>query len=175
MLVCELLGVISIPLGKGALIYAGSSTQWHSLMEAQGEGIAKPAQEGHIKIYYLKPACLRLASLGRGRDDIKRAIFIWPPKFFLAYEDSYCLRTNFHLGIIIGFLSACWGKHIDEGLSELGRPAFYSSLIFYTGDWVLYSIINQLTSLGGLKSNRISLGCRDIGHHHLSSGTQSPV
>ena len=123
------------------------------------------------------------------------AIFIWPGKFFVAYEDSYCLHTNFHLGIIIGFLSACWGGHLVLGvgglwiralsnssgrlaaascsLQGLGLKALATGLVsgFYTGDWVLYSIINQLTCLGGLKSNTYSLASRDIGHHHLSTGT----
>ena len=160
LIMCELLGVISIPLGKGALIYAGSSTQWHSLIHAS------------ISKYNFKK---------ENHNDV----FIWPGKFFVAYVSSYCLRLNFHLGIIIGFLSACWGKHFilmhllmatlgKEAMSfaqgAMSNPEDLERTAFYTGDWVLYSIIVQLTSLGGLKSNRISLGCRDIGHHHLSSG-----
>merc|ERR1711972_203538 len=34
LIVSELLAVISLLLGKGALIYAGSATQWHSLVRA---------------------------------------------------------------------------------------------------------------------------------------------
>ena len=153
VIMCELLGVISIPLAKGGYIFPGSSTQWASLIRAAssfgGDNWEPP---GYLELV---------------------AIFIWPPKFFVAYEDSYCLRLNFHLGIIIGFLSASWGGHLvlasSGSFGLVGRGL--KQVAFYTGDWVLYSIINELTCLGGLKSNRISLGLRDIAHHHLSTGT----
>ena len=189
LIMCELLGVISIPLGKGALIYAGSSTQWHSLIHAS---ISKYLKEGRTSFTSFSSKALRAGSKARrAGGPLWLVSIIWPGKFFLAYVSSYCLRLNFHLGIIIGFLSACWGKHFI--LMHLLMPRHMSMALvamkmkkeqsndeyiewkwkrtaFYTGDWVLYSIIVQLTSLGGLKSNRISLGCRDIGHHHLSSG-----
>ena len=168
LIMCELLGVISIPLGKGALIYAGSSTQWHSLIHAS---ISKYVGNKETK---------------HNHNDV----FIWPGKFFVAYVSSYCLRLNFHLGIIIGFLSACWGGHLvllSGGKSPLSLPwpslcarALKGSeaglcltewVAFYTGDWVSYSSTSQLTCLGGLKSNTYSLASRDIGHHHLSTGT----
>lgn len=152
LIMCELLGVISIPLGKGALSHAGSTTQWHSLMPGASKNVSDfPTTSGHL-----------LINLG---------IFIWPGKFFVAYEDSYCLRLNFHLGIIIGALSACWGGHLVLFTASRGGDLGRIISAFYTGDWVLYSIINQLTCLGGLKSNRISLGCREVAHHHLSTGT----
>ena len=159
LIMCELLGVISIPLAKGGVIYAGSTTQWHSLIHAASKNVSDFRSEGAA-----------ITSI-TNRPASRRAIFIWPGKFFVAYEDSYCLRLNFHLGIIIGFLSACWGGHLVLGVG--GLKALATGLVsgFYTGDWVLYSIINQLTCLGGLKSNRISLASRDIGHHHLSTGT----
>ena len=180
LIMSELLGVISIPLGKGALIYAGSTTQWHSLIHAASINHAYFNSHQGLASSVSAKRRANLGSFGLA------AIFIWPGKFFVAYEDSYCLRLNFHLGIIIGFLSACWGGHLvllacrpwepaSFGLGVTmplpGQPARTFRVAFYTGDWVLYSIINQLTCLGGLKSNTYSLASRDIGHHHLSTGT----
>ena len=139
VIMCELLGVISIPLAKGGYIFPGSSTQWASLIRAASSFDLATLGPSNWE----PPGYLELV-----------AIFIWPPKFFVAYEDSYCLRLNFHLGIIIGFLSASWGGHLVLASSGLGMSGA-KQVAFYTGDWVLYSIINELTCLGGLKSNRL--------------------
>merc|ERR1711933_87353 len=97
LIVSELLAVISLLLGKGALIYAGSATQWHSLVRA--------ALINHAYFPTATPqGTVPLLGLA--------AMFIWPGKLFLAYEDSHSLRLNFHLGVMLGAFSVCWAGHL---------------------------------------------------------------
>ena len=181
VMICELLAVISIPLGKVHLIYLEDTLQWCVIV-----GFT-----------------LNLELLAAKDTDIKVGpIFIWPFKLFVAYFDLGNLRLNFHTGIIIGFLSIAWCGHLVHVAIPISRgiQGVYWSISlypFYTGNWVLYSldIDNSgcqwfhlslyltdiahhqigpmapiLTFLGGLKSNTISLYLTDIAHHHLGVG-----
>lgn len=183
VIICELLAVISIPLGKVHLIYLEDTLQWCYIV-----GFTLNLE---LEIIHL-PGRLQ----GLHKIDIKVGpIFIWPFKLFVAYFDLGNLRLNFHTGIIIGFLSIAWCGHlvhvaipISRGINvywSITKPSDKGLYPFYTGNWVLYSldIDNDhifrstvgppqaiLTFLGGLKSNTISLYLTDIAHHHLGVG-----
>mmetsp|Transcript_97306 Transcript_97306/g.225575 ORF Transcript_97306/g.225575 Transcript_97306/m.225575 type:complete len:324 (-) Transcript_97306:709-1680(-) len=94
----------------------------------------------------------------------------WPFRLFLACFDLSGLRLNFHIGVLIGFVSIAWCGHLVHvaipGVSDKGLYPFY------TGNWSLYSQGNNpiLTFLGGLKSDTASLFLTDIAHHHLAVG-----
>ena len=184
VMICELLAVISIPLGKVHLIYLEDTLQW--------------SWQSHRIVGFT----LNLELLAAKDTDIKVGpIFIWPFKLFVAYFDLGNLRLNFHTGIIIGFLSIAWCGHlvhvaipISRGMHLGGLTTQWSISLypFYTGNWVLYSLdivgagsrkyqhgccdlqgrcdLPILTFLGGLKSNTISLYLTDIAHHHLGVG-----
>ena len=166
VIICELLAVISIPLGKVHLIYLEDTLQWCYIV-----GFTLNLE---LEIIHLHK---KLAL-----DILSQPIFIWPFKLFVAYFDLGNLRLNFHTGIIIGFLSIAWCGHlvhvaipISRGINVYWSITFPSDkglYPFYTGNWVLYSHITQaiLTFNGGLKSNTISLYLTDIAHHHLGVG-----
>ena len=192
VMICELLAVISIPLGKVHLIYLEDTLQWCVIVGFTLNLELLAAKDLEI-IHLHKKLAL----------DIKVGpIFIWPFKLFVAYFDLGNLRLNFHTGIIIGFLSIAWCGHLVHVAIPISRgiQGVYWSISlypFYTGNWVLYSldIDNSgcqwfhlslyltdiahhqigpmapiLTFLGGLKSNTISLYLTDIAHHHLGVG-----
>jgi photosystem I P700 chlorophyll a apoprotein A2 len=146
VIVCELLAVISLLLGKVHLIYLEDMLQW----------------------------LLRRIWLLRYYNDggAIGPIFIWPFRLFLACFDLGGLRLNFHIGVMIGFFSIAWCGHLVHvarayGLTTLASVSLYP---FYTGNWVLYSGCEVLTFLGGLKSDTASLYLTDIAHHHLAVG-----
>ena len=196
VMICELLAVISIPLGKVHLIYLEDTLQWCVIVGFTLNLELLAAKDLEI-IHLHKKLAL----------DIKVGpIFIWPFKLFVAYFDLGNLRLNFHTGIIIGFLSIAWCGHLVHVAIPISRgiQGVYWSISlypFYTGNWVLYSLdidnsgchkLQQqwagptasfsshamafrpsqaiLTFLGGLKSNTISLYLTDIAHHHLGVG-----
>ena len=121
VMICELLAVISIPLGKVHLIYLEDTLQWCVIV-----GFT-----------------LNLELLAAKDTDIKVGpIFIWPFKLFVAYFDLGNLRLNFHTGIIIGFLSIAWCGHLVHVAIPISRgiQGVYWSISlypFYTGNWVL--------------------------------------
>ena len=145
VMICELLAVISIPLGKVHLIYLEDTLQWCvivgftlnlELLCATGAmGLNALAKDLEI-IHLHKKLAL----------DIKVGpIFIWPFKLFVAYFDLGNLRLNFHTGIIIGFLSIAWCGHLVHVAIPISRgiQGVYWSISlypFYTGNWVLYSL-----------------------------------
>ena len=147
VIICELLAVISIPLGKVHLIYLEDTLQWCYIV-----GFTLNLELEIIK--KLSPKSM--------------PIFIWPFKLFVAYFDLGNLRLNFHTGIIIGFLSIAWCGHLVHVAIPISSTTT-NLYPFYTGNWVLYSN-DILTFFGGLKSNTISLSITDIAHHHLGVG-----
>jgi len=127
--------------------------------------------------------------LVRSLEDIK----VYPLlKVFLAYFDLAGLRLNFHIGILIGFLSILWSGHLVDVALPISRGLHPSLSFAYSvsqdlfSNWVLYSLdIDKnnhifrstlgagqavFTFLGGLKSDTISLYLTDIAHHHLGVG-----
>mmetsp|Transcript_32151 Transcript_32151/g.72948 ORF Transcript_32151/g.72948 Transcript_32151/m.72948 type:complete len:724 (-) Transcript_32151:8-2179(-) len=162
VIVCELLAVISLLLGKVHLIYLEDMLQWCVMA-----GFTLNLEPETIRLY--KKLAL---------DTKVGPIFIWPFRLFLACFDLSGLRLNFHIGVMIGFFSIAWCGHLVHVAipASRGVNAYWSMSLypFYTGNWVSYSldIDNQaiLTFAGGLKSDTASLYLTDIAHHHLAVG-----
>ena len=175
VMICELLAVISIPLGKVHLIYLEDTLQWCvivgftlnlELLCATGAmGLNALAKDLEI-IHLHKKLAL----------DIKVGpIFIWPFKLFVAYFDLGNLRLNFHTGIIIGFLSIAWCGHLVHVAIPISRgiQGVYWSISlypFYTGNWVLYSLDIDNS---GCQWFHLSLYLTDIAHHQI--GPMAPI
>lgn len=76
----------------------------------------------------------------------------------VMYFDLGNLRLNFHIGILIGFLSISWCGHLVDVAIPISRGMNF------------IASASSLSFLGGLKSNTISLCLTDIAHHHLGVG-----
>ena len=160
VIICELLAVISIPLGKVHLIYNEELLHWVTLNKPSAKGILTSGLHNLHKKLAL---------------DIKVHPLL---QVFVAYFDLGSLRLNFHTGTIIGFLSIAWCGHLVDYAIPISRginvywlntlrlpslKALFRYFPFYTNNFIL-------TFLGGLKSNTISLYLTDIAHHHLGVG-----
>jgi photosystem I P700 chlorophyll a apoprotein A2 len=166
VIVCELLAVISLLLGKVHLICLEDMLQW-SWQSHRIVGFTLNLEPETIRLYK------KLA--------LDTKVFIWPFRLFLACFDLSGLRLNFHIGVMIGFFSIAWCGHLvhvaipaSRGINAYWSFVSMSLYPFYTGNWVSYSldVDNQaiLTFLGGLKSDTASLYLTDIAHHHLAVG-----
>jgi len=163
VIVCELLGLISLLLGKLHLIYNEELLHWLALKKA-----ASP-------VTFFTHSYKKLAL------DIKA----------IAHLDLVIFNRFLTSEIVLGFLSILWAGHLVHwaipvwaaretnvhfSFDTLRLPSlkvlYYP---FYTNNWVLYSaspsdIDGVLTFLGGLRSDTASLYLTDIAHHHLAIG-----
>ena len=125
-----------------------------------------------VHLIYLDSSVSKLQSVSW----VSSSIVIWPFKLFVAYFDLGNLRLNFHIGIIIGFLSISWSGHLVHVAIRVSRRSnvFNYKLLmqglysFYTGNWGTFG--GSLTFLGGIQSSTCSLYLTDIAHHHLGVG-----
>jgi photosystem I P700 chlorophyll a apoprotein A2 len=157
VILCELLAVISLLLGKLHLISNEEFWFWLTLN---------------------KPVSPLTLTSGLHNKDIK----VYPPlRIFLAYFDLSGLRLNFHIGVMIGFFSIAWCGHLVHCAIPVSRGAMPSLKALYSSaqaldvdNHVFGSTLGAgqaiLTFLGGLKSDTASLYLTDIAHHHLAVG-----
>ena len=176
---CELLAVFSISLAKIHLINLEDILLWTRWYSFRMIGLTINL-ELEIMQEYLH---MKLAL------DITICHFEWPLQLFVSYFDLSGLRLNYHVGILIGFLSIAWSGHLVHVAIPIWRgyniamtntiyTNWHTNLKqFYTANWIEYSfdIDNQaiLTFIGGLKLNSVSLYPTDITHHHLAIGILS--
>jgi photosystem I P700 chlorophyll a apoprotein A2 len=151
VILCELLAVISLLLGKLHLISYEEFWFWLTLNRALT-----------IDIKVHPP--LKILTSG-----------------ILAYFDLSGLRLNFHIGVMIGFFSIAWCGHLVHCAIPVSRGAMPSLKALYSSaqaldvdNHVFGSTLGAgqaiLTFLGGLKSDTASLYLTDIAHHHLAVG-----
>ena len=151
VIMCELLAVISIPLGKLHLIYNEELLHWLRLN--------KPAITSAL------------------HKEIKHSVLTSHTTYFDLVISYKFIRCKTPLEIIIPFLSIAWSGHLLDyaipistavnvyWLNTLRLPSLKA--FYYPFD---SNALPILTFLGGLKSNTISLYLTDIAHHHLGVG-----
>ena len=173
VMICELLAVISIALGKVHLIYNEELCNWLTFNKAFPE-LCSCSKE--LCSHYSKLKCkLHNNNLDINCNRIPQPLPLSSSSFVKktsAYFSNGRLRLNFHTGIIIGFLSIAWCGHLvvvdgNSVATSLYITCDKNNHIFRSTYGAGQAI---LTFLGGLKSNTISLYLTDIAHHHLGLG-----
>ena len=92
---------------------------------------------------------------------VKSSLFIWPFKMFVSYFDLGKLRLNFHIGVLIGYVSIAWSGHLVHAALHWGFQQVENN-------WT--QLCSLLTFEGGIQSNTCSLYLTDMAHHHLGVG-----
>ena len=113
VIICELLAVISIALGKVHLIYNEELCNWLTFNKAFPE-LCSCSKE--LCSHYSKLKCkLHNNNLDINCNRIPQPLPLSSSSFVKktsAYFSNGRLRLNFHTGIIIGFLSIAWCGHL---------------------------------------------------------------
>ena len=100
----------------------------------------------------------------RHKARISDVVVVSPYRLFVSYLECLSLSS------IISYSWFCITVALRCGLWAIHLTVMYTTAIdleaFYTGYWIIYSS-TTLSSLGGLKSNTVSIHSTDIVHHHL--------